>query len=212
MQTDGKAWLYVPVGLTDGPMPAFYEPAESPVLNALYRQQNNPARLHIETPANPLNPSLSDVYPYVFTSYRLTEHHTSGAMSRGLSHLAELQPEMFCEVSPRLAAERGLTNGGWATIVTARTAIEARVLVTARMRSLRIGDRIIEQVGLPYHWGGNGLSTGDPENDLVNVTLDPNVYIQDKVGTCDLRPGRRPRGPDLLAFVEEYRRRARPDE
>jgi formate dehydrogenase major subunit len=80
------------------------------------------------------------------------------------------------------------------------------------MRSLRIGDRIIEQVGLPYHWGGNGLSTGDPENDLVNVTLDPNVYIQDKVGTCDLRPGRRPRGPDLLAFVEEYRRRARPDE
>ena len=212
MQTDGKAWLYVPVGLADGPMPTFYEPAESPMPNALYTQQNNPARLHIETPANPLNPSLSEVFPYVFTSYRLTEHHTSGAMSRGLSHLAELQPAMFCEVSPRLAAERGLTNGGWATIVTTRTAIEARVLVTARIRSLRIGDRMIEQVGLPYHWGGNGLSTGDSENDLVNVTLDPNVYIQDKVGTCDVRPGRRPRGPDLLAFVEEYRRRARPNE
>lgn len=210
MQTDGKAWLYVPVGLADGPMPAFYEPPESPMPNALYRQQNNPAHLDIEHPANPRNPSLSEVFPYVFTSYRLTEHHTAGGMSRGLSHLAELQPEMFCEVSPRLAAERGLTNGGWATIVTTRTAIEARVLVTERIRSLRIGDRIIEQVGLPYHWGGRGLSTGDSENDLVNLTLDPNVYIQGKVGTCDVRPGRRPRGPDLLAFVEEYRRRARP--
>lgn len=210
MQTDGKAWLYAPVGLADGPMPAFYEPPESPMPNALYRQQNNPAYLDIEHPANPRNPSLSEVFPYVFTSYRLTEHHTAGGMSRGLSHLAELQPEMFCEVSPRLAAERGLTNGGWATIVTTRTAIEARVLVTERIRSLRIGDRIIEQVGLPYHWGGRGLSTGDSENDLVNLTLDPNVYIQGKVGTCDVRPGRRPRGPDLLAFVEEYRRRARP--
>jgi formate dehydrogenase major subunit len=85
-------------------------------------------------------------------------------------------------------------------------------LVTARVRSLRIGDRMIEQVCLPYHWGNRGLSTGDSENDLVNVTLDPNVYIQGKVGTCDVRAGRRPRGPDLLAFVEEYRRRARPVE
>jgi formate dehydrogenase major subunit len=144
----------------------------------------------------------------VFTSYRLTEHHTAGGMSRSLPYLAELQPEMFCEVSPRLAAERGLTNGGWATIVTTRTAIEARVLVTPRMRSLRVGDRMVEQVGLPYHWGGNGLSTGDSENDLVGLTLDPNVYIQGKVGTCDIRPGRRPRGPDLIAFVDEYRRRA----
>jgi formate dehydrogenase major subunit len=208
MQTDGKGWLFVPVGLADGPMPAFYEPPESPVRNALYGQQNNPARFGIEHEYNPLNPSVSEVFPYVFTSYRLTEHHTAGGMSRSLPYLAELQPEMFCEVSPRLAAERGLTNGGWATIVTTRTAIEARVLVTPRMRSLRVGDRMVEQVGLPYHWGGNGLSTGDSENDLVNLTLDPNVYIQGKVGTCDIRPGRRPRGPDLIAFVDEYRRRA----
>ena len=79
---------------------------------------------------------------------------------------------------------------------------------TDRMRSLRLGDQLIEQVGLPYHWGGNGLSTGDSTNDLVNASLDPNVYIQDKVGTCDVQPGRRPRGPDLVAYVEEYRHRA----
>jgi formate dehydrogenase major subunit len=82
------------------------------------------------------------------------------------------------------------------------------------MRSLRLGDQYVEQVGLPYHWGRNGLTTGDSANDLVNVTMDPNVFIQDKVGTCDIRPGRRPRGEQLLDFVEEYRARAgigRPD-
>ena len=157
---------------------------------------------------NPQNPSFTDVFPYVFTSYRLTEHHTAGGMSRTLPYLSELQPEMFCEVSPRLAEERGLVHGDWATIVTSRTAIEARVLVTERLRSLRVGDRIVEQVGLPYHWGVNGLSHGDSTNDLVNVSLDPNVFIQGKVGTCDIRPGRRPQGAALPAYVREYRRRA----
>ncbi len=208
MQTDGKAWLFAPLGLADGPLPAHYEPPESPVHNPLYGQQNNPARRKLVQAANPINPSYSDVFPYVFTTYRLTEHHTAGAMSRTLPYLVELQPEPFCEISVRLAQERGLEHLGWATIVTARTAIEARVLVTDRMRSLRLGDRFVEQVGLPYHWGANGLTTGDSPNDLVNVTMDPNVYIQDKVGTCDIRPGRRPRGPALTSYVEDYRRRA----
>ena len=67
---------------------------------------------------------------------------------------------------------------------------------------------MVEQVGLPYHWGSNGLSKGDSSNDLVNLTLDPNVFIQDKGGTCDIQPGRRPQGTDLPPYVEEYRRRA----
>jgi formate dehydrogenase major subunit len=208
MQTDGKAWLYAPAGLADGPLPTFYEPAESPVHNPLYKQQDNPTSVHYESPVNVANPNYSEVFPYVFTSYRLTEHHTAGGMSRTLPYLSELQPAFFCEVSPQLAAERGLEHNGWATIVTARAAIEARVLVTERMRPLRIGDRVIHQIGLPYHWGNRGLSTGDSANDLVSVTLDPNVKIQDKVGTCDIQPGRRPRGPAMLSYVAEYRRRA----
>lgn len=208
MQTDGKGWLFAPVGVADGPLPAHYEPPESPVHNPVYAQQNNPGRKQLSTPSNSINPSFSDVFPYVFTTYRLTEHHTTGAMSRTLPYLTELQPEPFCEVSPRLAAERGLEHGEWVTIVTARTAIEARVLVTERLRSLRLGEQWVEQVGLPYHWGVNGISKGDSPNDLVNVTMDPNVSIQDKVGTCDIRPGRRPRGPELTAYVEDYRRRA----
>jgi formate dehydrogenase major subunit len=208
MQTDGKAWLYAPTGLADGPMPAHYEPAESPVDNALYGTRYSPVRQEYRRPENPENPPESPVFPYVFTTYRLTEHHTAGGMSRGLPYLSELQPAFFCEISPELAAERGLEHGGWATIVTTRTAIEARVLVTSRMRPLRVAGRTVHQVGLPWHWGGHGLSTGDSANDLVTVVLDPNVHIQDKVGTCDIQPGRRPRGAALLDYVADYRRRA----
>jgi formate dehydrogenase major subunit len=134
-------------------------------------------------------------YPYVITTYRLTEQHTAGGMSRWLSWLSELQPEMFCEVSPELAAERGLHNGGWATISTARGEIEARVLVTERMPSLKIKGRTVHQIGLPYHWGGVGLSTGDPASELVAFVADPNVSIQEsKALTGNIEPGRYSRG------------------
>jgi formate dehydrogenase major subunit len=215
MQSDGKGWLFVPTGLIDGPVPTHYEPAESPFRNALYGQQSNPTRVTYERAENPLNPSPprehSDVFPFVFTTSRLTEHHTAGGMSRTLPYLSELQPEMFMEVSPELAAERGLEHLGWAHVVTARSAVEARVLVTDRLRPLRIEGRVVHQVWLPYHWGvgGTGLTKGDSTNDLVGVTLDPNVLIQaTKVGTCDVRPGRRPRGEALLEMVGQYRVRA----
>jgi formate dehydrogenase major subunit len=114
-------------------------------------------------------------------------------------------------VSPALAAERGLEHLGWATIVTARAAIEARVMVTERVVPLRVGGRIIHQIGLPYHWGvgASALTSGDSANDLFGVTLDPNVHIQEtKVATCDIQPGRRPVGAALLAYVAAYRERA----
>jgi formate dehydrogenase major subunit len=153
------------------------------------------------------------VFPFALTSYRLTEHHTAGGMSRTVDYLSELQPELFCEISPELAAERGLEHLGWATIVTTRTAIEARVLVTERMRPLVVDGRTVHQVGVPYHWGGKGLTTGDTVNDLFPIVLDPNVHIQEvKVASCDIRPGRRPRGAELLRFVQGYRDRARLDE
>jgi formate dehydrogenase major subunit len=116
---------------------------------------------------------------------------------------------MFVEVSPSLAAERGLEHLGWAHVVTARAAIEARVLVTERLRPLRIDGRIVHQIWLPYHWGSAGLVTGDSANDLLGIALDPNVLIQEsKVGTCDVRPGRRPTGRALAPFLADYRRRA----
>jgi formate dehydrogenase major subunit len=213
MQADGMGWLYVPAGLTDGPLPAHYEPEESPFSNPLYSQRANPARERFSRPENLYNPSDGDpgagVFPYILSTYRLTEHHTAGGMTRSTEHLSELMPEMFCEVSPELAAEVGLENGGWATIVTMRSAIEARVLVTDRLAPLQVQGRRIELVGMPYHWGTKGVVTGDSANDLLGLALDPNVHIGEyKAATCDIRTGRRPRGPALLELVEDYRRRA----
>jgi formate dehydrogenase major subunit len=213
MQADGKAWLFAPGGLSDGPLPTHYEPHESPLRNPLYAQQSNPVRKVYGRPDNPTNPSPPaehfEVFPYVFTAARLTEHHTAGGMSRQLPYLAELQPELFVEVSPELARERGLTHLGWAHVVTTRAAVDARVMVTDRMVPLRAGGRLVHQVWMPYHWGPTGLVTGDIVNDLVGVFADPNVFIQEsKVLTCDVRPGRRPTGPALLAYLEGYRRRA----
>ena len=213
MQADGRAWLFTPAGLVDGPLPAHYEPQESPLPNAFYRQQHNPVREMIADPENRFQPSGSepgsDVFPYVTTTYRLTEHHTAGGMSRFLPYLSELQPAFFCEVSPELAAERGLEHMGWATIISARNAIEARVLVTRRMKPLRAGGQPVHQIGLPWHWGPNGLTTGDAANELSHLALDPNVHIQEvKAMAVDIQPGRRPRGPELRDLIRSYQERA----
>jgi formate dehydrogenase major subunit len=210
LQADGQGWLFAPSGLVDGPLPTHYEPHESPFENPLYSVRANPARQQFPRTLNEFNPSGDATgagrYPYVVTSYRLTESHTSGAMTRTVDHLAELQPEFFCEVSPELAEERNLEHGGWATIITARTAIEARVHVTDRVPPLDVMGQKVHQVGLPYHWGYKGLVTGDSANDLFAIALDPNVHIQEvKAATCDIRPGRRPRGPALPKFVEAHR-------
>jgi formate dehydrogenase major subunit len=145
---------------------------------------------------NPYHRAWDDPrFPYVLTTYRLTEHHTAGGMTRWLSWLSELQPELFCEVSPQLAGQKGLRSGGWATISTARGEIEARVLVTERMTPLRMKGRTIHQIGLPYHWAGRGLVTGDATNELISFVADPNVSIQEsKVLTANIQPGRRSRG------------------
>ncbi|MFH8409165.1 formate dehydrogenase [Streptomyces sp. NPDC018019] len=214
MQADGKGWLYAPAGLVDGPLPTHYEPQDSPFGNALHPSTpRSPVRRIHPREGNRYHPSGDEpgagVYPYVVTTHRLTEHFTAGGMSRWSPYLAELQPEFFCEVSPQLAAERGLQHLGWATVVTARNAIEARVLVTERIKPLTVDGRTVHQIGLPFHWGPNGVVTGDAANELVAIALDPNAHIQeDKALTADIRPGRRPRGPDLPKLVAAYRERA----
>jgi formate dehydrogenase major subunit len=213
MQSDGKAWLFAPAGLADGPLPTHYEPHESPFRNPFYTQQANPARKVYGRRDNPSHPSPpeegGEVFPFVFTAARLTEHHTAGGMSRTLPYLSELQPDLFVEVSPELAKLRGLAHLGWAHVITARAAVEARVVVTDRMAPLRVQDRVVHQVWMPYHWGSAGLVSADVVNDLLGVVVDPNVFIQEsKVATCDVRPGRRPRGAALTALLEQYRARA----
>lgn len=215
MQADGRGWLFAPSGLSDGPLPTHYEPQESPVTNVLYKQQQSPTRLTIKRPDNLQRPEPgmpgAEVFPFVFSTYRLTEMYTSGAMSRRLPFLAELQPGLFCEVDKDLAAKRGLENGEWATIISPRGVIEAQVLVTDRMQMLTINGEEFHQIGLPFHYGESETTAvaGDGANDLLGLTLEPNVFIQNsKIGACDIQPGRRPRGEDRLKLLKQYQERA----
>ena len=205
LHPDGVGWLFVTSGLKDGPLPTHYEPLESLFGNALYpKHADNPAADKKERPDNPYARPQDERFPYVLSTYRLTEHHTAGGMSRTLSHLAELQPELFCEVSPELAGEIGLDHGEWATITTPRALVEARVMVTPRMRPLWVEGRTVHQVGLPYHWGYNGAVTGDVVNDLLAISEEPNVRIMEtKALVCDIEPGRRSRGPAMLTQLRE---------
>ena len=209
MMSDGRAWLYSPSGLLDGPLPTHYEPIESPVANLLYPEVGaNPAAIRWKRPENPYNPSDDPRFPLVATSFRLTEHHTAGAMSRTLPWLNELQPEMFAEIDPILARDRGIADGDWMTIFTSRAEIEARARVTDRMRPLRVEGQLVHQVAMPWHWGFSGLSTGDSLNDLGVLSGDPNVSIQEsKAFSCDVRAGRRS-GPSTsrLAAADAGRR------
>ncbi len=195
MQAEGKAWLYDPNGLLDGPLPTHYEPEESVLKNPLYGQQCNPARMEWIRKENPYHKAWGDPdYPFIATTYRLTEHHTAGGMTRWVPWLCELQPEMFVEVSPELAALRGLKNGGWATVSTVRGEIEARVLVTERMHSFVQQGRTLHTVGIPYHWSWIGRSTGDAANELTAFVADPNVSIEEsKAFSVQIVAGRRSR-------------------
>jgi formate dehydrogenase major subunit len=193
MMADGRGWLYSPSGLLDGPLPTHYEPLESPVHNLLYPNLDaDPSLIRWRRPENPYHATGDPRYPVVATTFRLTEHHTAGGMSRMLPWLAELQPEMFAEIDPILARDRGIEDGGWMTIITERAEIEARALVTDRMRGLRINGGLVHQIALPWHWGYAGACSGDSANDLGALSGEPNVSIQEsKAFTCDVRAGRR---------------------
>jgi formate dehydrogenase major subunit len=191
MKPDGVAWLFAPA-LKDGPFPTHYEPAESPIGNLLYpKQDDSPTIRYFESAMNIIDHVPSREFPIVATTFRVTEHYLSGPMSRFNSWLNELQPAMFVEISPELAKEKGIEHTGWMTVRSARGSIEARAMVTRRLRPVRVGGRIIHQVGIPFHWGYAGESVGDIANDLVALTCEPNVSIQeDKAFAVDVMPGR----------------------
>jgi formate dehydrogenase major subunit len=189
MKTDGRGWLYVPAGLVDGPLPVHYEPLESPVHNQLYKQQSSPVLKWWSRgkPYNAIAPVGDERYPCVITTYRLTEHYLSGAMSRWLPHLAELQPELFVEIGRELASERGIANLDFVKITSPRHQIRARALVTNRVGAMMIGGKKIHHVGMPWHWGWQGLAVGDVVNDLTSWSGDPNVSIHEgKAFVCNV--------------------------
>lgn len=150
MQSDGRGRLFVPSGLLDGPLPTHDELWESPVGNLLYpKTPPSPVAPLFERPDNPYHGIGDPRFPYVITTYGLTEHHTPGGTSRTVPWLAELPPEGFVEISPELAAALGIANGDWVVVSTLRGEVEARVLVTDRTQPLIIQGRKVHQIGMP---------------------------------------------------------------
>ncbi len=187
LKADGKGWLFTPTGLVDGPLPTHYEPIESPVRNPLYGQQNSPVLKRWDRDTNAAAAPEDPAFPYVLSTYRLTEHHLSGVMSRWLPWLSELQPELFVEISPELAGEKKIGNTEMVRIITPRGEIQAKALVTRRLQPLQVAGKTIHHVGLPWHWGYQGLVTGAVVNDLSLMVGDPNVSIHEgKAFVCNV--------------------------
>ncbi len=190
----GRCMLFVPSGLKDGPLPTHYEPLESPVRNALYARQSNPATKTWPRPGNEYHEIADPRFPYVLTTYRLTELHCGGLSTRAMPHTAELQPEAFVEIPPELARDKGLRNLDWVVLSTLRGEIEVKAMVTERLRPLMIDGQLIYQIGMPWVFGWEGYATGDIANVLLAIFGDANTSIHStKALTCDLQPGRLPR-------------------
>jgi formate dehydrogenase major subunit len=187
----GKSMLFVPSGLKDGPLPTHYEPLESPIRNILYDRQYNPVTKTWPHPGNDFHETADPRFPYVFTTHRLTELHCGGLSTRAMPHTAELQPEAFVEVPPELAVEKDLAHLDWIVLSTLRGEIEAKAMITDRLRPFTIDGRTIYQIGMPWVFGYEGYAHGDTANVLLAIFGDANTSIHStKALTCNLRKGR----------------------
>jgi anaerobic selenocysteine-containing dehydrogenase len=117
----------------------------------------------------------ADQFPYVGMTYRVTEHWQAGQMTRNLPWLVELQPQPFAELDEELAASKGIKSGDIVEVSVARGAVEVVAIVTNRFQPLMIGGRKVHQVGVPWHWGYTGYSTGISPNGSSGNVLTPHV-------------------------------------
>lgn len=184
MRPEGLGKLYGH-GLADGPFPEHYEPWESPVPNLLSSQQNNPV-IHIYS-SDKDKQGTPDKFPIVATTFRLSEHWQAGAMTRNLPWQCELQPVMFVEISEELAAEKGIKNGDIVKVKCARGEIQAYAMVTKRLKPFTINGKTIHEVAMPWHYGYQGIATGDSANILTPNIGDANTRIPEyKAFLCDI--------------------------
>lgn len=172
--------------LADGPFPEHYEPMESPAVNTLNSQRVNPATVILDSVAGEFGDAAR--YPYIATSYRVVEHWQAGAMTRNLPWLNELVPDMFCEISPALASAKGIKNGDKVRIFNARGNISAYALVTEKIQSFKINGRMVEMVGMIWHFGHGCAKSGDACNQLTPHIGDANTMIPEyKAFLVDIR-------------------------
>ena len=179
MRADGVAAIFGP-GLKDGPFPEHYEPMECPVPeNFLSKQLTNPAsKIFKDAGVKEDVLASCDVrFPYVASTYRVTEHWQTGVMTRNTPWLLELQPRQFCEISVELAKEKGIRNGDNVEIASARGKVDAVAMVTPRIKPFKVGNLTVHQIGLPWCFGWHTPGVGDAANLLTPTAGDANTMI-----------------------------------
>jgi len=175
MKTDGRAALYGP-GLNDGPFPEYYEPLECPVpQHPFSKQLNNPTALQF---AHETKSVCDPRYPFVCTTYRVTEHWQTGLMTRYQDWLVETEPQMFVEMSEELAKLRAIKNGEKVIVENVRGSLWAIAIVTKRFKPFTVMGQTVHQVGIPWHFGWiTPKDGGDSANLLTPSVGDPNTGI-----------------------------------
>jgi formate dehydrogenase major subunit len=177
MKPEGHAHIFGP-GRADGPFPEHYEPMECPVeKNLLSAQLVNPTAPTYATDMD-VYKTCDPRYPFVGTTYRVSEHWQTGVMTRWQPWLVEAQPQIFVEMSKELAKMKGIKNGDMVLVESARGKVKATAIVTIRFRPFKIQGNVIHQVGLPWHFGWvHPKDGGDSANLLTPSTGDPNTRI-----------------------------------
>ncbi len=178
MRKYGHGQIFGP-GLADGPFPEHYEPLECPVeKNLLNGQRMNPTAPVYDTRSDAFA-TCDPRFPYVGTTYRVSEHWQTGLMTRTQPWLMELQPQVFVEMSKELAKLRGIQNGERVMVRSARGKLECTAIVTRRLKPFNIDGAIVHEVGIPWHYGWRWPQSGAEEsaNLLTPSTGDPNTRI-----------------------------------
>ena len=146
--------------VADGPFPEHYDPIESPVQNPLHPEvPSTPvAFLYDKKAGRPNRFGTADEFPYVATTYRLTEHEHY--VTQHVEQLVQLQPEAFVEVPAELARDKGISSGDMVRVSSKRGKLEVRAVVTKRLGPLQVDGKKVYQIGIPIHWGFVGIKTG----------------------------------------------------
>ncbi len=169
MQPEGVGRLFALNKLAEGPFPEHYEPVETPIgTNPLHPNViSNPVIRLFESDRKQMG--TSEEFPYVGTTYRLTEHFHTWTKHSKLNAIT--QPEQFIEISEGLAAKVGVQNGDTVKVSSKRGEIKTKVVVTKRIRTLKVNGQDVETVGIPIHWGFKGTA----RNGFIANTLTPAV-------------------------------------
>jgi formate dehydrogenase major subunit len=173
MNAEGVGKLFS-AGMAEGPLPEHYEPFETPLSrNPLGRRAlSNPAARVYKGDRE--NFGTAKDFPFVATTYRLTEHFHFWTQHTRIA--AVLQPEAFVEIGEELAKLRGIRNGEKVVIRSKRGQIRAKAMVTKRIHALKVDGQEVHTVGLPIHWGYEGLTKkGHLVNTLTPFVGDANI-------------------------------------